>query len=580
MKKTGPKNYLRMRVTIVGAGFAVLLAVIAGRAVHLQVYRHRWLSEMAAGQYEKSVVAQGKRGAIYDARFHDLAVSLDVISIGLHPQKVTDRSRAAVKLARALHVSPKLVQRKLKSKKTFVWLKRKASPRQVAAVKDLSLECVAFVKEHSRFYPNRSLAAQVIGFCGMDGNGLEGLEFLYNRVLQGGEDRFTVLRDARGRWFEADRPPYIADAGSNLVLTIDAAIQHITEKALAEAVRKYSAKAGMAIVMRPTTGAIMALANYPYFNPNSYRDYGKSRWRNRAITDPFEPGSTMKIFLAAAALESGKISPGSIFFCENGAYRIGRRTVHDTHPYGWLSLQQIVKKSSNIGAVKVGALVGSRRLHDKLRQLGFGSRTGIDAPGESAGLLMSYRKWTPIDAGAIAFGQGLAVTAVQLASAVGAIANDGILMRPHLVQAITDPNGKLAKKIGPQKIRRAITPETARTLRRIMRTVTTEGGTGMNAAVEGYSVAGKTGTAQKVGPEGGYTRGKYVSSFVGFLPAEDPEAVILVVVDEPKKFHYGGTVAAPAFKTIARSVMDHLGVPPRRPAGEKFNVALVEEVRP
>ncbi len=580
MKKKGAKNYLRMRVTIVGAGFALVLAVIAGRAVQLQVYRHRWLSQMAAGQYEKSYVSRGKRGAIYDVRFHDLAVSLDVTSIGLHPQKIAEPGRAAANLAKALRMSRRQVRRKLKSRKTFVWLKRKASPRQVAAVKALSLKGVAFVRERSRFYPNRSLAAQVVGFCGVDGKGLEGLEFFYNHTLQGGEDRFTVWRDARGRWFEADRPPYIADAGNNLVLTIDAAVQHITEKALAEAVRKYAAKAGMAVVMRPDTGAIMALANYPYFNPNSYRDYSKSRWRNRAITDPFEPGSTMKIFLAAAALESGKISPGSIFFCENGAYRIGRRTVHDTHPYGWLSLQQIVKKSSNIGAVKVGALVGSRRLHDQLRELGFGSRTGIDAPGESAGLLMAYRKWTRIDAGAIAFGQGLAVTAVQLATAVSAIANGGILMRPYLVQAITDANGKLIRKIGPRKVRRAISAETARTLRRIMRTVTTEGGTGVNAALEGYAVAGKTGTAQKVGPEGGYARGKYVSSFVGFLPAEDPEAVILVVVDEPKRFHYGGTVAAPAFKTIARNVMDYLGVPPQRPGGEKFNVALVDEVRP
>jgi cell division protein FtsI (penicillin-binding protein 3) len=305
------------------------------------------------------------------------------------------------------------------------------------------------------------------------------------------------------------------------------------------------------------------LAHYPLLNPNALNEFDQDLWRNRVITDPFEPGSTMKIFSAAAAIESGTCSPNSIFYCENGAYRVGRHVVHDTHEYGWLSLQQIIKYSSNIGAIKFSTQTGSEHLFRTLQNFGFGIKTGIDCPGESAGSLSSFKKWTKIDAGTISFGQGISVSALQLIAATSAIANKGIFMTPYVVQAITDNNGRLIKSFAPSKGRRVISEKTARTLTRIMQTVTTEGGTGVNAALEGYSVCGKTGTAQKIGKNGGYENGKYVSSFVGFVPSEHPKVAILVVIDEPKGQHYGGTVAAPAFKNIAQKTLAYMNISPK-----------------
>ena len=326
---------------------------------------------------------------------------------------------------------------------------------------------------------------------------------------------------------------------------------------------KFSAESGMAVVMATGTGAVLALAHFPFLNPNALNEFDQELWRNRVITDPFEPGSTMKIFSAAAAIESGSSSPNSIFYCENGAYRVGRHVVHDTHEYGWLSLQQIIKYSSNIGAIKFSTKTGSEYLFRTLRNFGFGTKTGIDCPGETAGSLASFKKWTKIDAGTISFGQGVSVSALQLVAATSAIANKGIFMKPYVVQAITDHNGRLIKSFAPSKGRRVISEKTARTLTRIMQTVTTEGGTGVNAALEWYSVCGKTGTAQKIGKNGGYANGKYVSSFLGFVPSEHPKVAILVVIDEPKRQHYGGTVAAPAFKNIAQKTLAYMNISPK-----------------
>ena len=320
----------------------------------------------------------------------------------------------------------------------------------------------------------------------------------------------------------------------------------------------------MVIVMAPNTGALLAIAHHPRFNPNAYQDFPIRRWRNRAITDPFEPGSTMKIFSAAAALESGIASPSTIFFCENGSYRIGKDVVHDVHSHGWLSLQQIVKYSSNIGAVKVGEMIGPEFHYKMLRAFGFGEKTGIDCPGESPGTLAPYTRWSKIDAGAISFGQGIAVTALQLITAASAIANDGVLMTPFIVESIIDPNGRLVKQMAPRKIRRVLSREVAGTLKRIMQTVTTPGGTGVNAALEGYTVGGKTGTAQKTNGTGTYVSGKYISSFVGFAPVKKPAVSVMVIVDEPRGKYYGGTVAGPAFKKIVQQTLSYLNILPRR----------------
>jgi cell division protein FtsI (penicillin-binding protein 3) len=560
MKKT--RNYKALRVTLIGGGFAVWFAVVCFRAGYLQLYRGEWLSSKAVGQVEEKVTVYGKRGTIYDAQHQAMAVSIETPSVAAYPAIMANKSAAAIKLAKALGLRTRAVKHKLTSGRRFVWLKRQANPKEAEAVRALHLKGIDFLPEHTRFYPNTTLASQVLGFTGIDGHGLEGLEFYYDRELHGGEHTITIFKDALGRGFGADELNAPAQAGDNLILTLDGHIQYIAEQALADAVTTNEARSGMAIVMNPRTGALLALAHYPTFNPNAFRKYNRFTWRNRAITDPYEPGSTMKIFSAAAALESGTTTPNSIFYCENGTYAIGRHTVHDHEPYGWLSLQQIVKYSSNIGAVKVAEKMGSRTLFRTLQAFGFGKRTNIDCPGESPGSLSNYRHWTTIDTGAIAFGQGVSVTALQLITAAAALANDGLMMKPHIVQAVTDPQGRPIRTIEPQAVGQVVSAVTAQKVRRILRTVITDGGTGVEAALDGYNVCGKTGTAQKIESNGQYARNKYVASFIGFAPAERPDLVVLVVVDEPERTHYGGTVAAPAFRRIMKETLSYLNIPP------------------
>jgi cell division protein FtsI (penicillin-binding protein 3) len=566
-------KYIKLRVIVIGACFTFFFIIIGVKAMYLQVFRGSWLSQKAADQYEVSFKSSGKRGTIFDRNLREMAVSIDVMSIAGHPQQITHPKGAARSLSKVLKIDRRSLAKKLNSKKKFVWIKRKVTPKEAEAVKKLNIDGLDFIPEHKRFYPNKTLAAQLIGFTDIDDHGLEGIEFNYDDDLSGEVVQYTVLRDAHGRGFEAENMTGLSSSGKNLVLTIDSTIQYITEKTLDETVKKFSATSGMAIVMVPKTGAILAMAHVPLFNPNALKGSLRKNWRNRIITDPFEPGSTIKIFSAAAAIESGSSSPSSIFFCENGAYKMGRHVIHDTHEHGWLSLQQIIKYSSNIGAIKFSAIMGHEYLSKTLQNFGFGSKTGIDCPGETPGNLPPFRRWTKVDAGTISFGQGLSVSALQLIVATSAVANKGILMKPYVVQAITDHNGRLIKSFGPRRIRRVISEKTAGTLGRIMRTVITDGGTGVNAALEGYSVCGKTGTAQKIDENGRYSYEKYVASFVGFAPMENPKIAVLVVVDEPKKQHYGSIVAAPAFKAIAQKTLDYMHIAPKR-ATDKLMVSL------
>jgi cell division protein FtsI (penicillin-binding protein 3) len=563
---------IKLRVIIIGAFFTVFFIVIGVKAIYLQVFRGSWLSQKAADQYEVSFKSSGKRGTIFDRNLREMSVSINVTSIAAHPSQIEHPKTAARSLSKALKINRKVLAKKLNSKKKFVWIKRKVTPKEAEAVKKINMEGLDFIPEHKRFYPNKTLAAQLIGFTNIDDHGLEGIEFNYDDDLSGEVFQYTVLRDAHGRGFEAENMTGLSSTGKNLVLTIDSNIQYIAEKVLVETVKNFSAKTGMAIVMVPKTGAILAMAHVPLFNPNALKKFHRKYWRNRIITDPFEPGSTMKIFSAAAAIESGSSSPSSIFYCENGAYKMGKHVVHDTHEHGWLSLQQIIKYSSNIGAIKFSAITGPEYLFRTFRNFGFGSKTGIDCPGETAGSMPPFKRWTKIDAGTISFGQGVSVSALQLAVATSAVANKGILMKPYVVQAITDHNGRLIKSFGPRKIRRVISEKTAGTLSRIMQTVITEGGTGVNAALEGYSVCGKTGTAQKIDESGRYSYEKYVASFVGFAPVKNPKIAVLVVVDEPKKQHYGSIVAAPAFKTIAQKTLDYMHIAPKK--NDKLMVSL------
>lgn len=556
-------KYTRARIVLVGILFAAAFAAIGGKAFYIQVYQSPWLSEKATGQIKRSVASAGKRGTIYDANRGELAVTLDVTSIAARPRLITDAKTTAPKLARILKLRTQDVRRKLSSKKSFVWLKRQATPRETEAVDELGVKGIEFVSETNRYYPNTTLAAQVLGFTGIDGSGLEGVEFYYDRYLRGEEEKTTVYKDALGNGIATQGELAPSLRGNDLILTIDQNIQYLTESALAAAVEAYKAKSGIAVVLDPSSGAVLALAHAPLFNPNAFERSTEARWRNRAITDVFEPGSTMKIFSAAAAIESADMSPHTIFFCENGAYRIGSNVVHDVKKHGWLSLQQIIKYSSNIGAVKIGEKVGPRKLYQNLRNFGFAETTGLDAPGEVAGMLSPFARWSRIDTGAIAFGHGISVTAIQLVRAVAAIANGGVLMKPYLVKAITDSEGRIVKEFRPTEIRRVISPQTARILRKIMQSVVSEGGTGENGSLEGYTVGGKTGTARKLNAEGKYDGERHLASFAGFAPAENPVLAALVIIDEPQGAYYGGTVAAPVFKAIVQGTLSYLNIAPQ-----------------
>lgn len=557
MRKTG-SDRIDGRVLVVGVLLSLWFGLVGVRAVYLQAFHDDWLSAKASRQYEKTYQQMGKRGTIYDRNLREMAVSIDAMSIAARPRQIKDVAKTATALAGILDLDKASIVKRLTSTQRFVWLDRQATPRETEALMATPIEGISFQAEHQRFYPSRTLAAQVVGFAGIDGRGLEGVEFHFDEYLKGDARNCTVLKDALGRGFSPDEPDAVVPSGNNLILTIDQAVQYFVEQALTEAVKNADGRSGIAIVMSPKTGAILALAHYPLLNPNAYNEFPREVRRNRALTDPFEPGSTMKMFTAAAAIEHGGMNENDVFFCEEGDYRVGRHTIHDTHSYGSLTLQRIVQVSSNIGATKLAHRMGNEALHKTLTAFGFGQKTGIDCPGESAGALRQLDRWKSIDAAVISFGQGMSVSAVQLITAVSAIANDGMLMKPYIVQAITDSNGGIIKRFSPQAVRQAISPATARTVSRILETVTQEGGTATAAAMETVRVAGKTGTAQKTDETGRYARGKYISSFVGFFPAEKPQASILVIVDEPKKGHYGGTVAAPAFKKIALELMNYL----------------------
>ncbi len=566
MRISRQPKYFRLRVSLAGVLFLAGLAVILGRAAYLQVICGPALAQKASGQYAKTIHTVGKRGTIFDTQMRELAVSVESLSLAANPRLVENPERAARTLAPALKMKTRAVRNRLASDRHFVWVKRQITPREAQAVRDKAIAGIEFIPEHSRYYPNRGLAAQLIGFTGIDGVGLEGIEYQFNAELVGQQQIFTVLKDAFGRGFETPEDIIRRDSGHNVVLTIDRTIQHVAERSLREAVKAHKAKSGIAVVMAPRTGDVLALAHYPFFNPNNFKNFSAEIRRNRAVTDAFEPGSTLKLFSVAAALESGCCTPHTIFYCENGRYRIGTNVVHDTEKHGWLSLQRIVKFSSNIGAVKIGETIGPDTLHRTLTRFGFGRDTGLHFPGETRGRLAPAKRWTRFDVAAVSFGQGVSVSALQLTAAVAAIANDGILMKSRVVRAITDPRGRTVREFKPQALSRVVSSRTAAQLTRMMALVVAEGGTGTQARLEGYSAGGKTGTAQKIGPSGTYADNRYVSSFVGMAPLEDPRLAILVVLDEPREGYYGGMVAAPVFRRIAQEVLGYLNVKPGAPA--------------
>lgn len=564
-----PSNYtgmhvhlhqIKQRVRLIALLFSLCFIIIFAKAFYIQIIKKEWLSNEASKQYIEYYKSPAKRGTIYDSHLHEMAVTIDSYSVFAHPSQIVDMKHTAKKIAAHLKISTDTVRQILQKDKSFVWIKRLIDPHQASVIEKQKLPGIYVVIEPGRAYPNKNLAAQVIGFTGIDGNGLEGLEYYYNSTLAGKQLITETKKDAFGRGFLPTDGTVNKSIGQHIVLTLDQKIQYFCEKILEETVNDYKAKAAYAIVMKPDSGTVLAMSHYPPFNPNIFGTFNASRWRNKAVTDTFEPGSTMKIFIAAAALESKKCEPNSIFFCENGSYMIGRKTIHDSHPYNWLTLQQIIQHSSNIGAVKIGELLGAAYLYQMLKKFGFGSKTDIDCPAEASGSLMKSDSWTPLDQGAICFGHGISVSAIQLMTAACAIANGGYLMKPFLVKKILSSDGNVIHEKVPQRIRRVISEKTASKVRKIMTTVVSSEGTGEKAAIDNYDVCGKTGTARKLKSDGTYAKNLYIASFLGFVPAEHPKIAILVVVDEPEKGYYGGQVAAPAFKRIAYKTLQYLSI--------------------
>ena len=557
------RRFIRLRLALVGLAFLGAFLVLVGRAVDLQVFDQKHLEGLAQREFMKQAEVAPRRGIIFDRNQEELAVSLDTDSVFSRPLTITTPISTGRKLAKALDLPVKKVIKTLKSERRFVWVARRVSPQKAKQVRELKLTGVGLVKEPRRFYPYTSLACHVLGFAGLDARGLEGLEQGHDRVLRGRIQKVTSMRDALGRTIHLTPSAFTSlPEGNHLILTLDKGLQYQTEKILAATVARFKAKAGQAVVLIPQTGEILAMASVPAFNPNVFGRFPRDFYRNRVITDTYEPGSTFKAFVAAAALISHKVDLEKRFDCENGKWRVGGRTIHDTHPHGLLNLADIIKFSSNIGAAKVGQLVGAEDLYKAFRAFGFGQDTGVDLPGESPGILRRPGSWRSVDLANICFGQGLAVTPLQLALAMAAVANGGVLMKPFVVRAEVDQQARLLRETHPRLVRRVMTTAEAKLLTAMLTRVTETGGTGVKAQVPPFAVAGKTGTAQKLNPKGGYSHKDFIASFVGFLPADDPKVVVVVTIDTPRGQHYGGVVAGPAFAQIARTALYSLGMRP------------------
>jgi cell division protein FtsI (penicillin-binding protein 3) len=566
MRRSLQRNHSRLGVAKIL--FLAMFLVIAGRAFQLQVLQGERLMRLGERQHLKEWIVLPKRGALLDRAGEPLALSMESQSVYARPHRVQDPEQLSQGLARILNLRAADVKQKLISDKPFVWIKRQVSSPEAEKIQALNPTGIGMFYEPNRYYPQNQLAGQLIGFVGRDSEGLEGLELKYNDYIRGEAGSSVTERDALGRrvlvqGVEGLRIP----PGSDVHLTLNTSIQHIAEKELEATILKYRAKSGVAIVMEPFTGEVLALANYPAFDPNNYSKQSADQRRNRAVTDSFEPGSTFKTILAAAALEEGVVGKEDLFYCEMGKYPYAGKVIHDTHPHGWLSFAKILQVSSNIGFTKVAQKLKKERYYRYIEKFGFGQVTGIDVPGEVPGLLRRAESWSAIDLATHAFGQGISATPLQMVTAYAAIANGGFLMRPYVTRRVVSPQGEIVLEIQPHVVRRVISEKTARSLASILKDVTNEGGTGVMANVDGFEVAGKTGTAQKADPvHGGYAAKKRVASFVGFVPANDPRLVALVLIDEPEVNVYGGVVAAPAFRNIAQAALRHLAVAPQQAA--------------
>lgn len=554
------RPYSPVRLVLVLSLAAVGSVIVLGRLVQMQVFQHQEYVQLAFKQHERTRSILAPRGVIYDSHMDELATSVTVSTVVAEPRKIQDIPTAAQKLSALLRVdTQKLLSRMTDpTNKKYIVVERRIDPNLEPGIEALGIDGVYPIYEGMRVYPNRDLACHVLGFVNMDGDGVAGLEMEYNDELRGTQGQTSFSVDAHGRPFRGRvvSPPV---PGRSLVLSIDRSIQYIAARELATGVESSRAAAGTAIVMESETGRILALANYPGFNGNAYGDYRADLWRNRAIQDVFEPGSTFKVVVATAALEAGLSRPDELIDCQMGSMVLGKHVFHDHKPYGLLTFLQVLEYSSNIGAAKLGMRLGKEQLYDALHNFGFGSLTGVDLPAERTGVVRNLQNWSELSMASISFGQEIGVTSMQILAAINAIANGGYRAVPSVVDRIVDDNGEPVRVRTPKRAP-IMRPETAAQVMEAFEGVVLRG-TGRLAALEGYRAAGKTGTAQKA-ENGHFSSTKYVASFVGFAPLPRPRVTILVQIDEPQSAIYGGDVSAPVFQKIAQETLLQLHVPP------------------
>ncbi len=582
--RTEAGKWIRMRMGVLCGVLGLGMGLVSSAAWDLMVSDGPHWRELAERQRQKRLRVEPKRGIIYDRSGSALAVTVEVPSAsldasevlrGIPPQQVPEVARSAAnRIATALGLEASVVERKILSKRRWIWLKRQVTAQEVDALRRLSdgadgapaISGIIVEGEGKRFNPRRELAGPLLGFVAPDGKGKDGLEYSLNGELEGHPDQLRALRDRSGRLiFSEGVSDGQALAGHDVYLTIDQGIQYAAERELASTARTFEAQGGSVIVVDPKSGELLALASWPGYNPNDYSESDQSERRNRAVSDSFEPGSTMKIFTVASGLASGSIQPTQQLYCEKGVMAVDNVVIRDTHPAEWLSIPQILAQSSNICAAKIGLGVGGDGLYEALRRFGFGQKTGVELPGESSGTLRPRgRQWVQVETASASFGQGISVTNLQLAMATAAIANGGELLEPILVSKVTTASGELVRQSAPRVRRRVVSKQVAGQLAEMLIAVTEDGGTGTEADVDGYRVAGKTATAQKADPKTGlYSLDDYISSFVGFVPAKDPVVAIVVTVDSPRVEHAGGAVAAPIFRKVAGEVLRSKGLTPR-----------------
>jgi len=546
----------RTKLLFVMVLFALVWTGLLGRAAWLQLFMGSDLSRLASRQHLAAELERGERGSIFDRNGNLLATSVEAESVYVRPVKVTDVGGTVTKLSKILGISRAKLRKKLSRKSNFIWIKRQINDRMASKIRKAALPGVYLTTEYVRLYPNNHLAGQLLGFAGIDGKGLEGLEKEFNDRLAGRKAQFVVQRDASGRRLYLDAMGREVDIrGKDIHLTIDSHIQSVTENALAQAVKKYNGKWGAAVVVEVASGDILAMANCPRFNPNIFRTSSPKIWRNRVALDVVEPGSTFKPFVIAAALKHGVVTPEKLFDCENGRWKLNGKYIKDTHKCSWLPTHKILRYSSNIGMAKIGLELGVQNYHKFISDLGFGYRTGLPIPGDRKGLIRPPAKWNEIDLAAGSFGQGVGVTALQMAKGYLAIANKGIAKPLKLVQFPRSEEEEPAKRV--------FTPDVAEKVLSMMRETVQEDGTGTKARISGTTVAGKTGTAQKAHKKGGYGT-EYLASFGALVPGYNPEYIVFLMVDDPKPNHYGSTVAAPAVKKIMIETLAYYGKLPEK----------------